>query len=114
VTRIYVSGPMTGMPAFNFPAFHAAAAALRSEGYAVVNPAELDAADPAPMAWADYLRRDIAQLVTCEGIALLPGWEGSKGARLESHIALMLGMEVIYLKTPAPSEVAEQAQAERE
>lgn len=94
---IYISGPMTGMPDLNFPAFHAAAAKLRAAGMTVVNPAELDAADPAPLEWHQYLRRDIAQLIECNAIALLPGWERSKGARLELHIAQQLGMLVMHL-----------------
>jgi hypothetical protein len=99
--RVYLSGPMTGIPLFNFPAFHAAAAELRAKGYDVVNPAELDEADEKQMEWSDYLRRDIAQLVTCQGIAMLPGWENSKGAQLERHIADALGMEAINLAEAA-------------
>jgi hypothetical protein len=95
---IYLSGPMTGMPEFNFPAFHKAAASLRASGHEVVNPAELDAADAGkPMTWEMYLRRDIRALMECTGIALLPGWEKSKGAKLEKHIADQLGMSVIFL-----------------
>lgn len=37
--RLYLSGPMTGKPALNFPAFHAEAARLLALGYEVVNPA---------------------------------------------------------------------------
>ena len=89
---IYISGPMTGLPAFNFPAFNAAAAQLRAAGWHVINPAEHDEAPG--QAWADYLRKDIRLLMDCTGVALLDGWERSKGARLERHIALELGMEV--------------------
>ena len=39
--RIYLSGAMTGYPDLNFPAFHAAAKALRERGLVVVNPAEI-------------------------------------------------------------------------
>jgi hypothetical protein len=88
---------MTGMPNLNFPAFHAAAARLRASGLDVVNPAELDDADPAPLEWHQYLRRDIAQLIECDSLCLLPGWEKSKGARLELHIAQELGMQVTHL-----------------
>ncbi|NIF51427.1 DUF4406 domain-containing protein [Burkholderia sp. Ax-1724] len=92
--RIYVAGPMTGIPDLNFPAFHAAAARLRAEGHEVINPAEINA-DPTA-AWAACMRADIRELVTCEAIYLLPGFEDSRGARLERHIAVELGMTILY------------------
>ncbi len=95
--RIYLSGPMTGYEEFNYPAFHAAATALRGKGHQVVSPAEQDEAsglDPATSQWADFIRWDIRVLADCEGIVLLDGWHKSKGARLEHHIALELGMDV--------------------
>lgn len=88
--RVYIAGKMTGEPDLNFPAFHAAAAKLRAQGLEVINPAEL--CPDQGMAWADCMRRDIAALVTCDEIALLPGWRQSRGASLEHHIATMLGM----------------------
>lgn len=92
VLCIYVAGPMTGLPSLNFPAFYAEATRLRADGYEVVNPAELNP-DPA-MPWHECMRRDIAALVTCDVIQLLPGWANSKGATLEEHIAQRLGMKV--------------------
>lgn len=88
--RIYIAGPMTGIPDLNFPAFHAAAARLRGIGHVAVNPAEIN---PDPVAsWPVCMRQDIAKLVTCDAVALLPGWEKSRGATLEHHIAQQLGM----------------------
>lgn len=83
--KIYLAGPMTGLPELNFPAFHALAAKLRARGIHVVNPAEINPDHSMP--WAECMRRDIAQLCTCNAIALLPGWKTSKGATLENHIA---------------------------
>jgi hypothetical protein len=42
VKKIYLSGPMTGLPDLNFPAFNAAASALRAKGLNVINPAEIN------------------------------------------------------------------------
>lgn len=94
----YISGPMTGIAAFNFPAFHQAAANLRARGYTVVNPAELDELHPSEtLQWSDYLRRDIKALMDCTHIAMLQGHETSKGACLELFVASALGMPVMYL-----------------
>lgn len=93
--KVYISGPMTGLPELNFPAFHAAAAKLRSQGIEVVNPAEI--AMEEPISWEKCMRADIKALCDCDAIALMPGWEKSKGAHLELHIAHRLGLEVEYL-----------------
>lgn len=95
--RLYLAGPMTGLPDLNRPAFHAAAAELRAAGYEVVNPAELNESEPitdpdGPGAWERYMRRDIPHLCKCDALALLPGWTDSQGAQLESLIANGLGM----------------------
>ena len=92
--RIYIAGPMTGLPDLNFPAFHRAAAILRAAGYEAINPAEIN---PDPTAgWEACMRADIAELVKCDGVALLPGWERSRGASLEAHIAHSLDMRLLY------------------
>ena len=91
--RIYIAGPMTGLPEFNYPAFHAAAAAWRAAGWEVSNPAE-NFGGHMGMPYADYIRKDLADLMTCEAIAFLPGWEASKGARLEHHVAEVLEMRM--------------------
>lgn len=91
--KIYVAGPMTGLPGLNFPAFHAATAQWRAWGHTVINPAEVNPDTTA--AWEDCMRRDIAELVTCDGILLLPGWEASRGATLEHHIATQLKLRVM-------------------
>ena len=89
---IYISGPMTGLPEFNFPAFHAAAAQLRSLGYQVINPAEFGEGEG--KTWHDYMRKDIKALMDCTHVATLPGWENSKGASLEVHLATWLEMPI--------------------
>jgi hypothetical protein len=90
---LYLSGPMSGLPDNNYPAFHAAANQLRGVGYTVISPAEKDQDLTAP--WAQHLRRDIALMMAhCTAVATLPGWEHSKGAQLEVHIARELGWPV--------------------
>lgn len=92
MTKVYISGPMTGLRDLNFPAFNAAAAHLRRLGVEVVNPAEINV--NGDKTWESCMRADIKALCDCDVIALLPGWEMSSGAHLELHIAHRTGMAV--------------------
>lgn len=94
--RLYVAGPMTGLPEFNFPAFHAAAAQLRALGFEVENPAE----NPTPECgtWLAYMRMAVKQVATVDGIVLLPGWQQSEGAMVEWRLAVGLGLEALPLE----------------
>ncbi|GHU39207.1 hypothetical protein AGMMS50256_38950 [Betaproteobacteria bacterium] len=90
--KIYLSGPMTGLPDLNFPAFHKEAERLRGLGYEVVNPAELHREGDMK---SECLRRDIVELLECDTVALLCGWKDSEGALLEVHIAQQLCLTVV-------------------
>jgi len=101
--KLYIAGPMTGIPSFNFPAFDEMAERLRAMGHEVVSPAELDDDADRAMAtasvdgaigsvtktWGDFLARDVKLLADdgIDGIVVLPGWEKSRGARLETFVA---------------------------
>lgn len=96
--RAYISGPMTNMPELNYPAFNHATSELRRRGHSVISPVECgEHLEGTDARWEDYLCADIPELVTCDTIVLLHGWHRSKGARLEHHIALELGMRVLTL-----------------
>lgn len=95
MTKTYIAGPMTGIKDLNFPAFHQAAEWLRGMGHEVVNPAEIN--PDHHMSWEACMRSDIAELVTCDAIMLLPGWEDSRGAKLEHHIAERLGLRIEFV-----------------
>ncbi|MDE3023207.1 MAG: DUF4406 domain-containing protein [Pseudomonadota bacterium] len=115
--NIYVAGPMRGIPFFNFPAFCKATAELRSKGHFVFNPAERDndrhgtdisegntagcellAAKQHGFNLREALHDDLEFIcLKADAIALLPGWEKSKGANAEYATAVALGLEIIYL-----------------
>lgn len=115
--KIYLAGSMRGHPEFNFPAFHAAAAKLRAAGHFVFSPAERDnerhgtdiskgnvngdeslAANQHGFDLRVALGEDLAFICAhAEAIALLPGWENSKGAKAEHATADALGLEIILL-----------------
>ena len=48
--------------------------------------------------WEDFMQKDLQALKTCTHIALLEGWEESKGAKMEKAEAEKLGLEIMYLK----------------
>lgn len=100
---IYVAGPMTNYPEFNFPAFDAAADALLYRGYAVVAPNRLTLpcgcsgptrCGPIAHTWHEYMRMCIRALMDCSAVATLEGWESSRGAAAEVRIARDLEMRV--------------------
>lgn len=91
--RIYLSGPMSGQPDRGRPVFAEATARLRAAGFEVVNPAEHQGPVDGKQ-WHEYLRFDLKLLVDCDAVAVLPGWQESKGAALEVHAARALRMEV--------------------
>lgn len=99
MTRVYVSGPMTGISHFNFPAFIKAVEGLRVQGHDVVSPHELAHADggrPGSIPWHQYLREDLIAMLTCDAIVVLPGWDGSRGSTLEVFVATQVGMSVLH------------------
>jgi hypothetical protein len=88
--KIYLSGPMTGLPDFNRPAFNAMAKLFIERGYDVVNPVDNGLTDSAK--WEEHMRAAIKALMDCTHIVMLPGYEKSRGAMLEMHIARALGL----------------------
>lgn len=114
--KLYLAGPMRGIPYFNFPAFFQAAKDLRANGHFVFNPAERDQAKYGDEVWKASptgnlddvkhlnfsLREALAAdtqfiCLEAEGIALLPGHERSSGARAELALANALGLQTIVL-----------------
>lgn len=104
--KVYVAGPMSGLPEFNYPAFFAAAKRLAAIGHEPINPARLAGREECKT-WLDFMRASLLDLAVADGIALLPGWQDSRGAALERRIGEDLGLDVRRLdEWLASSEVA--------
>lgn len=117
--KIYLAGPMRGIPDFNFPAFFEGGLLLQCIGHYVHNPAYED--DLAGFRWRgttgnedmstlwgdadskglkDVLAEDIEWILKhADAVAVLPGWEKSKGARAEVSAALAAGITVHPLES---------------
>lgn len=111
--KIYLSGPMRGVPYFNFPRFIEEAKKLREQGHEVFCPAESDLEHYGPevcnsptgdlkdvahinFSLREALLRDCKYICeTADAVAMLPGWEKSKGATAERALGIALGHTVI-------------------
>lgn len=124
--RVYIAGPMRGIPYLNFPAFDDAEKHLRESKCLPVSPAEMDRQAgfdpltlPAETDWTDLdsldfslhaaIDRDLAALKNCDAIYLLNGWQKSRGATAEKGIAEWLGLTVMFEDEPQPIDVLEEA-----
>lgn len=114
--KIYLAGAMRGVEFFNAPAFHSAAAKLRADGHEVFSPAEQSnklfgeavrnsangdegalGGDEMTIARTVF-HLDLAYIcLQSDAVALLPGWERSRGATAERAVAVALGLKVIEL-----------------
>ena len=102
--NLYLAGPMSGIPEFNFPLFNRTAKRLRQEGHSVFNPAERDierhggtdiskgnkdgcqtkAHTEHGFSLGEALADDTHWIcMNADAIVLLPGWEQSAGANAE-------------------------------
>lgn len=105
--KVYIAGPMSGYPEFNFPAFFAAEKKLTDDGWTVFNPANKDS-ETSVTKHESYANGDAIKLVSsgwdfrdayswdadrvieADAIYLLPGWEHSPGARGEWGLAVVM------------------------
>jgi hypothetical protein len=94
---VYIAGPMTGLPDLNYPAFRDMEEVLRMTGHVAIENPVVNETPGVTMPWAYYMRAGIAQLLRCQSIVLLPGWEDSAGAVIEHQIADWLGMTVVEM-----------------
>jgi len=90
---------MTGWTDHNYSEFHAAADDLRARGFDVINPAEVLDEDT-KLPWSTYIREDIGILLGVDCVAVLPGWERSRGAMLEVTIAAALDLPIFEACDP--------------
>ena len=108
--KVYLAGPMSGIKDYNFPKFHAAAAYLRTYGYEVFNPAENDIANGFDATGlegyeaADHgfdlrkaLKQDLSWICDhADFIALMDGWEASRGVAAEVALAKAIGIKQFH------------------
>lgn len=90
--RIYLSGPMRGLPDSNYPKFRAIADRLRDEGHDVLDPSQSFVGQSLPR--TVYLRHDIQLILCVDAVVVIDEWETSPGARFEVAEAWSIGIDV--------------------
>ena len=102
MTRIYLSGKITGLEEKIYKSvFQKAEDFYKACGFEVVNPVTIGEEVlklNASAEYEDFMIRDLEALSTCTHIAMLEGWETSKGAMREKKEAEKLGLEIMFLK----------------
>lgn len=101
VKKLYISGPMTGLPDNGYPSFNESARVLRANGHKVYNPAEIPdvpASVPKNRTWIWYMKKALIMMLKADVIVLLPGWNKSKGAKVERWLAKILCYEILYFQ----------------
>ncbi|MBF4433218.1 DUF4406 domain-containing protein [Vibrio anguillarum] len=90
--KIYIAGPMTGLPEFNKPEFFKAEFKLSCDNYTVLNPAIL----PDGLQHHEYMEICLPMVRVSSAVYMLKGWEKSKGAVMEHEYAKDLRLEITY------------------
>ena len=101
IPRIYIAGPMRGLPALNWPAFDMARDLLDERGALPISPADLDriaGLEPGDDLTDEQLRyclkRDCVALLSCHAVVMLPGYTDSLGAMAEFYLAKAAGIPI--------------------
>lgn len=92
--RVYISGPITGMPNYNREAFAETVKAVEAKGYTAISPFDLSIVSKWKT-WQDYMREDIRAMMDADWVLLLPGYDKSKGALVEEAVAIGVGIPMV-------------------
>jgi hypothetical protein len=100
--KVYIAGPMRGLPNWNQEAFDEAEQRWKDQGWTVYSPAALVRAMPYyggeehnKSSLIHVAQMDLGCLYHCDAIALLPGWQKSIGTTMELATAQFIGL-VVY------------------
>jgi len=96
--RVYVSGPITGLPEYKH-VFRVACLALGHIGWnhsLIINPV-IECEKYHLKEWADQMARCIEIFPRTGTLVRLPGWESSIGAQIENALAHQRGLVIVDL-----------------
>lgn len=90
--KIYISGSISKNPDYK-EQFRKAEANLKLAGYEVINPIKNRG-----KSYKELIDKGLLQLMECDTICLLPGFEESTGAMLELEYAKAVELKIMYME----------------
>lgn len=87
--KVYIAGKITGNPDY-IKQFAEAEEELKASGHTVLNPVKNKG-----FSYKEYIDMGLCELMKCDGIYLLDGWQESSGARLEFLYAMVTDMVIV-------------------
>ena len=90
--RVYLSGPITNMKNYKGLFMFVEELAALDDAGQIYNPA---AQIPASSSWEQAMHRCLSEITNYDTVVMLPGWNTSRGARLECDVALACGMQIV-------------------
>lgn len=94
--KVYIAGAITDNPNHR-EQFKEAEERLVAAGHAVINPCKNEG-----FTYREYINMGLCELMHCDAIYLLKGYENSTGATLEHDYARTVGLEIMYQKDEKP------------
>lgn len=86
--KIYIAGSISNNPDYE-KQFKEAEEKLKAKGYAVLNPVK-----NLGFSYRDYINMGLCELMHCDAIYLLKGFQNSIGALLEIQYAQTVGLKI--------------------
>ena len=108
--KIYIAGPMRGLPDFNYQKFNAVEAELAANGWNVSNPVKIgekfgtaEEINGSAILLEAVMQSELLAVKLADAIFLLRGWQHSEGARMELAAALEKSADVYLEENDAPA-----------
>jgi len=109
IKKIYISLPIAFQEDTVFARNEAAKVYIHhffdKEDYKIISPIDNNHIDDKALGnhlqiekTAYYMGRDIEQVILCDAILMCPGWENSKGCKVEKFTAEIYGKKILYMK----------------